>query len=195
MNSPRTGRRSFLAGLVILLGATSVGARVGSMSMEEMVQGSTAIGIVTVDRIEMLGGMKVASATVIRPFKGVRAKQKLFFVAQPTWTCDTSEAVEGERTLLLLKPTEQGHFSGAKPDGVIKAVRQRHGAGAVLLVITHHGQGRLPISTTQGEETVPNRPNICGPANHRTLPTARGLQVPLKDVTKAISRMLGDGVL
>ena len=70
----------------------------------------------------------MASATPSQTWKG-SAEQVVEFLASPTWTCDISTAIAGERVLLFLKADESGR-----------------------LTILHSGRGRMPLRDVDGQQ-------------------------------------------
>src|SRR5262245_26570032 len=93
--------RVLLLGLLIGQAPRSADARV-IVDFDATVKAADAIGIARVTEIATLDGVKVARATIIRPLRGVAAESRVAFVAEPTWSCDTSWAVVGETVLLVL---------------------------------------------------------------------------------------------
>lgn len=69
---------------------------------------------------------KIADASVLEVWKGPKVS-KIRFVASPTWTCDASDAIQGEKALLFLfgKPGEP-------------------------YTIAANGRGRLPLIIVEG---------------------------------------------
>jgi len=74
--------------------AMSVQAKVATISIGELARESDLILVSKVRRVEVEAGVKIARVRVIRFVKG-EAECPIAFVAEPTWTCDTSAAVPG----------------------------------------------------------------------------------------------------
>src|SRR5215218_5711244 len=93
-----------LAGsLALLVGAkTDALGKVASTTLKELTLPADAITLAKVERVEKLSGRKVATATVLRPLKALEAGSRFRFLAEPTWTCDSSTAIAGEVVLLFL---------------------------------------------------------------------------------------------
>jgi hypothetical protein len=94
----------------MLLGVLSilVTGKVSRITLKEAVLTADLIVIGKVSRVNA-GPQKSASITVERVLKGTPPKE-LSFSAFPTWTCDTSNAVLGERGVFLLdRPNHYPH--------------------------------------------------------------------------------------
>ena len=108
--------------------AISVHAKVGTISIGELAQGSDLILVAEVQRVEVKAGVRIARVRVIRFIKG-EAECPIAFVAEPTWTCDTSAAVPGERVLLYLTAAvdPQERTLNGKNVGAVQAWCKREG--------------------------------------------------------------------
>jgi hypothetical protein len=71
-----------------------VEAKVATISIGELARESDLMMVAEVQRVEVKAGVKIARVRVIRFVKG-EAECPIAFVAEPTWTCDTSAAVQG----------------------------------------------------------------------------------------------------
>src|SRR5262245_43244244 len=95
----QTLRRTLLQALGVALAlalSPPASAKVANTTLEELAKGARTMAVAHVDRITQIGGAKVALATVIEPLGGLQKGQPFAFLAEPTWTCDSSEAVAGE---------------------------------------------------------------------------------------------------
>jgi hypothetical protein len=124
-----------------------VSAAVGEIGVKELATASDLIVLAKVSKVEdgpkQLRGvrpdmppLKVEVAQVIESWKGNPVRE-VRYVASPTWTCDTSTSVEGERVVLFL----------------------RSGKGLTLTSIAHSGRGRMPVreAMTKTYATLPDR--------------------------------------
>ena len=83
-------------------------ARVRLMSLSEFVQDSEFIGVVRVARIGVgipFLKRRRATATILESWKG-RASGSVTFRAAPTWTCDISDAKQGEEVVVFIQGGE-----------------------------------------------------------------------------------------
>lgn len=136
--------------LVSDLLASSVVGKPAAMELAELVRESFLIARVHVERVETVGrlalgkweiahGLRRAHAVVLQPFKNATVRQKLLFLAEPTWVCDSSDAVAGETALLFLWP-----YTGMLRSGATIPEQLRHG----LWQLGNSGAGR--VSVVQG---------------------------------------------
>lgn len=54
--------------------------------------------------------IKIAEFEIEEVLKGEKNLQRLYFWASPTWTCDISDAKDGERLLLILKKSDRRYL-------------------------------------------------------------------------------------
>jgi len=174
--------------------AMSVQAKVGTISIGELALESDLILVAEVQRVEVKAGVRIARVRVIRFVKG-EAECPIAFVAEPTWTCDTSAAVPGERVLLYLTAAvdRRERTLNGKNVGAVQASCKRE--GTQLYVLSHSGRGRIRLSLTKGQWVAPvTRGDARGPglnlnlyiprpvATVRTSPGHRA--VPLAELIK-----------
>ncbi len=86
-------------------------------------------------------GAIIAEAEVLRMLKGHSRVKRLYFVAQPTWACDTSGAVLNETALLFLELEPAGVDESSPFSQRLRGVIGDN----PLLLITWSGRGRLPV--------------------------------------------------
>ncbi|HUR28698.1 MAG TPA: hypothetical protein VM509_10970 [Planctomycetota bacterium] len=112
--------------------------------------------------------MTFAEAEVVELLKGERSLKRVHFLAQRTWTCDTSEAVTGETALfffnsLALPEPSRPRFLRSMLEFTSDSPAYR---------IAHSGRGRMPLRVVDGdpyatywtEVVMPqDLPNIDGP--------------------------------
>jgi hypothetical protein len=132
-------RRVFIFLLAVLITPVAVSS-VAKATLEGLAESADAIVIVKVDRIEERDALKWANATVTKVLKGT-AGERLTFLAQPTWTCDISEANEGEEALLFLERASSADWMMVeKPK---KLPRNS-------FLIAWSGRGRMPVRQFRG---------------------------------------------
>jgi hypothetical protein len=131
-----------LISVLALLPPTSLGKLV-NIYLPEMAKQSDVIVLADVTSVGKMQGMKVATAQVRHGYKGNALTVK--FLAQPTWTCDSSHAVVGERVLLFL--TDVSRLSGNDP--IVKLSK----TGVYLL--SHSGRGRIVLRESKSQWIAP----------------------------------------
>ncbi len=122
-------RRTLCIALCFLLFAVPrLFAKVGALQLDELVEGSDLIVLAEVESVtKPLIGERKATARVLEVWKGPPI-ETVRFIASPTWTCDISEAVEGETVVLFLARGDHPRF----------------------YTIAHSGRGRMPLRTVDG---------------------------------------------
>lgn len=99
--------------ILACVGAGSANAKVASTTVANLFQISDRVLLGEVIRIEKHAGFKWARVAVTRNIKGAGADE-ILFLAEPTWTCDTSSGKVGDEALLFLvdaaKPETSWHF-------------------------------------------------------------------------------------
>lgn len=147
------GKAVILAGWLALLIITcsNTQARVGPASLADMSNGSNYITLAHVESVKSINGVKIASVLTEKVFKGRFTNSRFYVLAEPTWQCDISEAIPGERVLLFLNPTKNSvvHFRfGYRKKA---AVRISH---TPLFSIAHSGRGRMPLRKIKGKDYI-----------------------------------------
>ena len=148
MNSTLRLPRLFTLGTLLLaLGAPPCQAKVGIIPLSDLSRGSDLILIAKITNVETSQGIKIASIKLLHTIKG-EPPPSLGIVAQSTWTCDTSDAYPGEKTLLFLDrvPNNVVRLRGNRDVPDIRV------AGAPLYYIAHSGRGRMLIEKINGIE-------------------------------------------
>lgn len=155
-------------------------AKVANIEVGELAALSSVIAVATVAEVETISGVKVASAVIERVFKGAPGK-RVRFIAQPTWICDISAAVKGERILLFLNNI--GNWTPPKDLDIRGASRTSDRAGEHLFVVSDSGRGRVVILHVGGVERAKVdrydkqtqwqlNPNLLLPRGSAVLPTS-----------------------
>ncbi|UCF81629.1 MAG: hypothetical protein JSV08_04240 [Acidobacteriota bacterium] len=161
-----TGSCCLLAALV-LSADHNLHAKAIWHSLKELAQQADVIVKAKVESIEtsetseelwgFITHIKIATANVERVFKGnVKQKEKVRFIASPTWTCDNSTAIEGETVVLFL---EQVKRERKKEDGDFgrfwKALFSIWGEDReILYQIVGSGQGRMEYGLVEGKPMI-----------------------------------------
>jgi hypothetical protein len=145
-----------LCRLTILLTVVSLSARihakVGSVEFSTLVRQADVIVLGTVVDVTTVKGVKVARVKVLETYKG-RKVNELFFLAQPTWTCDISDAVKGETALLLLSSYTDPRSGMEKMFlSPLPSRKDFEGAGNAMFLIIDSGRGRMPLRTVNGQQ-------------------------------------------
>src|SRR5688500_10694183 len=119
-------------------------AKVARTSFPSLVSGSDVIAFATVVDVIDDHGIALARAVPKQTYKG-KALAELFFVAEATWTCDTSEAVKGETVVLFLEKTKSQLVTIRNPKRPPIEI-----SSMPLFEIAHHGRGRMPVEAIKG---------------------------------------------
>jgi len=132
-------------------------ARVAPTKLETITQAADAIAVARVDSVRLYGGMKVALATVTRPLKGLKSRQRFCFLAERSWSCDRSTAIRGETVLLFLtRPGPRYTAWVAKAHPGIARGRPRL-PNIPFYTIAHSGNGRVPVTMRGRAESLKGR--------------------------------------
>jgi len=116
-------------------------AKVGTIKLDELAKQSEMIAFAEVVSVRQVAGHTVAFARPIRVYKG-KSKALIAFIAERTWTCDTSTANKGEFAMLYLSPVPSGArtMGGESYDSTIDIVAR---SGSALQYLSHSGRGRV----------------------------------------------------
>jgi hypothetical protein len=140
-------RAIYLVILFTVFGDITAFAKVGGLSLEELVRISDAIVVAHVDRVSAaLIGKKWAVASITETWKG-STDSKIRFLASPTWTCDISEAKKGETVVLFL-------------------VKDKNPTRYVLAL---SGRGRMPVREVSGKTYATFWPEVKLPIDISTI--------------------------
>ncbi|WP_309711938.1 hypothetical protein [Armatimonas sp.] len=161
------------------------------ISLAELVSGATFIARARVTHVGTTGQasleplglqreVRYADAVVIEPFKNTKKGQKMRFLAEGTWTCDSSTALKGETVLLFL-----GKWEGDLKSG--EYVNPKLYPGMLQLELS--GRGRIEIE--RGMVT----PGLIYDLG-RYFPRPKGVEkyesfsIPLADFEKTVQKLL-----
>ena len=133
--------------------------RPATVPLPYLIGKSPVIGVCHCVATRRIGGMRFAEVAVERSFKGCQAGQRFLYLAERTWTCDITDARGGERALLLLTSLTQNPFSDLSPDFTrhkreFEKARRHELRGVSLSVLTHSGNGRMPIVERRGASLI-----------------------------------------
>jgi hypothetical protein len=164
-----------LATLLALVPTRSAQAKVPRVTLGYLIRTSDYIVLARVEGVDARAGMKIARAVPLREFKATHpadsGRAPFYFVAEPTWTCDTSDAAPGETVLLFLSRVREQTI--VRPDLGQPPVRVGAAKQQPLFCIAHSGRGRMPARQVNGKTYVtlwtddvllpPGIPTINGP--------------------------------
>jgi hypothetical protein len=125
--------------------------RVGSTTLKALTVYSDGIAVAKVERVEKVGGVSVATAKVVHPLKGLRAQQQVAFLAEGTWTCDTSYAVVGETVLLFLQRPGAHFQEFIRNRPQFQQERTSRLSSLPFFQIAYAGRGRMPLQMRRGQ--------------------------------------------
>ena len=119
---------------------------VATIGLVDLVQRSEVIVVAEVSKIVIRAGVKVAVAKVTQGIKPGSPTGTIEFVADKTWTCDTSNAVVGESVLLYLnKVRKDARVTMLKRD-LGRAAGESQAQGRTLYRLAYHGRGRIVVN-------------------------------------------------
>jgi hypothetical protein len=164
--------------LIVGLSPLSGKASVAEITLRELIDMSDLIVVATVTKVEKgttypppaephLPPPEIATARVLETWKGTHF-QEVSFLASPTWTCDISDAKQGERVVLFLRSSKESR----------------------IYCVAHSGRGRMPLREV-GSRTYAtiwvhdvqlprNTVTIPDPADEPTSPLLKGLAAELR---------------
>jgi len=165
----RTRKLALALAGAMLAGAPAL-AKLAPITLGELVERAQFIGVVRVERVS--AGIPLlkkprATATVLESWKG-EPQESVRFVASPSWTCDSSDAHEGEIAVVFVR---DGHLEYA-------------------------GRGRMPVFERDGESFAafwpevrmpPDLPTEAGPDPEALFVRGAPLEA-LRDIVMAASR-------
>ncbi len=159
--------RTFIATLALLTWVNPAAGMLRGTNLDELTRRAALIVRGRVTRVESVHGVRIAHLQVERTLKG-EATADAYFVADPSWSCDISDANKGERGLYFLSvhhfsmdpvppvdPSSGEVYIGGYQEAVgfresMKAMAQ----GRPLYDVTHSGCGRFVVHTVDGLESL-----------------------------------------
>ena len=136
--------------------STFLHARVAPADFSTLVRKANLVVLGKVVGVDTINGAKIARVKVIQTYKGRRI-EVLSFVAQPTWTCDISDAVTGETALLILHSYTEPRNTSEQPLFSPLASPKELEAGGVtkpIFLLMHSGRGRMPVRKIAGQTSL-----------------------------------------
>ncbi len=127
----------------------STHAKVARIELSKLIQQSNYIVLARVESITEMDGVKIARAVPLQAFKGANNLTAFYFVAEPTWTCDTSQAKQDETALFFLNQSRGQIIKRRllrKPDARVTV--------QPLFFIAHSGRGKMPLRVVNGAHYV-----------------------------------------
>ena len=123
--------------LNIFLFTLLVSAEAPLYSLMELFEMSDFVGLVKVERLEIVNNKKFAIAKVSDVWKGEKTSY-VRYRAYPTWSCDTSDASVGEYGLTFLEKEDNSYVITNSGQGspVIAQVSRVTKDGAVLFTVS-----------------------------------------------------------
>ncbi len=123
-------------------------AKVAPTPLENLYWGSEIVAIGRDVRTFEKDGWQLAEFEILRVIKGAcSARDRVFYLAESTWTCDVSHARPGRQALLFLHSVpEKYHPSKRDPSPVIRRLPPYEtGGGQTVYRITAWGNGRMEL--------------------------------------------------
>lgn len=123
-------------------------AKLGPTKLEELIKGADFIVTGKVVKVHQAGRIKLAEVEIDKTYKGNTTLKNIFYLATPTWTCDTSGANEGETSLLLLKTMSDWRTLSiiSEQSAVVRKQLSSLIGGRPFFGITVSGLGRMPFT-------------------------------------------------
>lgn len=160
------GARALILGLALMIVSPESRAMLRSVPMDELTRHATMIALGRVSEIMTVGGVRIAHLRVDRTLKG-EPQTDVYFVAEPSWSCDISDAREGESGLYFFtthrfserpQPApeppppgfERESFGGYEEVVGFREEIEALGGGGPLYDLTNSGCGRLVERSIDG---------------------------------------------
>ena len=140
--------------LILVAEPAELEAKVASIEFSELAKEADLIVLGMVKDVTTIQGAKLARVKVLATYKGEKLEE-LFFLAQPTWTCDISEAQRGETALLFLSASKDIPRQGMERmlfRSLPTRKKLENGLGPSLFVISDSGRGRMPLRMIEGQQ-------------------------------------------
>lgn len=146
----------------------SVQAMVAPVAFEELANGSERIVIGKVESVAAIEDVRIAKVAVTRTLKGTPVKE-IYYLAEPTWTCDITSAEVGETALFFFdkykfsdspKPRvilPEGQMllkSGYEEPLGFKPQVEALVEGNSFWMVADAGRGRMPLRNINGVDYI-----------------------------------------
>jgi len=151
---------SIITSLLVL--SNIVLAKVGQISFDDLIDNSHCIVVGRTIEVIEIDSVKVAKIYIEKRIKTVTSYDTIFMLAQPTWTCDISEATKGERCLFFLSNAIPGRQLSGKENPVYllgacpftqNKIDTYFNKGT-FFQIAHAGRGSMPFRKYKNIEYV-----------------------------------------
>lgn len=148
------------------LGSAAACGKVIAQDFADVAKQAAVVMIGQVERVRAVQGVSVADVRRAVVLKGT-CGEMVPVMADGTWMCDISTAVEGEWALFALEPVpaenEMGIEASKRVRGFLEWARGQRG-DARPMMIGFWGRGRLPIRVVGGVDCVmPESPDLMFP--------------------------------
>ena len=151
--------------LLALLGGAHR-AEVASIELENLVRLSDLVVVGQVIDVRTVSrgipDLPIAEVRVDTVLKGSPETSRALFVAAGSWTCDTTEAVRGERGLFFLRREPE-------KEQLRRAVEDAFGPGE-LLRVQWSGRGRMPLRDVDGRAFATYWTDVVMPRDLENIP-------------------------
>lgn len=138
-----------MRGVVTLLAvATSLYAKVGPTPLENLYWESEIVAIRRDRRVFEKDGWQLAEFEIQQVIKGSVSANTVYYLAEPTWTCDVSRARAGSRSLLFLGAVLEKVHPSKRDSVIVLGPPPPHetDSGETVYRISASGNGRMDLS-------------------------------------------------
>lgn len=146
-------KKILLTIMVICTFAMSCFAKVMPLKLEKLIQYSDYIVIGKVTKVYSIEKEEIAELEISRVVKGKTSLTYLFFYASKTWTCDVSNAEDGESGIYFLQQSYKPKNPSKDQLDFLQKINPIT-QGAPLFFITHSGYGRMVSKPFEEKEYV-----------------------------------------
>jgi hypothetical protein len=135
--------------VVMVINLMPAFAKIMEPTLEELIKKADLIVVGKVAKIHQVGSIKIAEVEIAQTYKGNTALKNILYLATETWACDTSDAKEGETSLLFLTNYYDWCTLPLVNDENVARRNQIIGliGGRPFFAITVSGRGRMPFAT------------------------------------------------
>ena len=170
--------RVFMIAVALALFVSDCPAKVAQTTLKQLTERADIVVVGKVTRVIKIKGIQVAEVEVASTLKGLHYPY-LYYLAQPTWICDTTGATVGEETLFFFnqyvfdpKPASMAFVkpSGSEgdytvesdtisigeykePPGFREEVTALSGT-APFLIVSWSGRGQMPVREVDNQKYV-----------------------------------------
>lgn len=154
--------------LVLVFSTLAAHAKVAPVSIETLIKRSDLIVVGRVTEIRQIEGVNFATIEVLQTLKG-NTVATVFYSAERTWPCDSSDAVDGETALFFFTTYRAGKRFGrsAKQTEPLDEAVKRTFTEDELFRLAYDGRGRMPIKDLVSDKLLEINPSVILPKNLR----------------------------